>query len=185
MNLTGKLLIAMPGIGDPRFEHSVIFLCSHGEEGAMGLIINKVAPEVKLNNLLSQLDIPLEDEESGAQQIRFGGPVETQRGFVLHSQDYESSINSLNVPPGYGMTATLDILEDIAQGAGPEKMLIMLGYAGWGPGQLETEIIANGWLTAESSDALMFETADNEKWGAALATLGIDPLTLSASSGNA
>ncbi|MGR3622699.1 YqgE/AlgH family protein [Pseudophaeobacter sp.] len=185
MNLTGKLLIAMPGIGDPRFEHSVIFLCSHGEDGAMGLIINKVAPEVRLSNLLNQLDIPIEEEERGEQEIRFGGPVETQRGFVLHSQDYESSINSLSVPPGYGMTATLDILEDIAQGSGPEKMLIMLGYAGWGPGQLESEIVANGWLTTESTDGLMFETADAQKWGAALASLGIDPLTLSASAGSA
>lgn len=185
MDLTGKLLIAMPGIGDPRFEHSVIFLCSHSDDGAMGLIINKVAPEVQLGNLLEQLDIevvaPGKDEEA----IRFGGPVETQRGFVLHSQEYESSINSLSVPPGYGMTATLDILEDIAEGNGPEKLLIMLGYAGWGPGQLEAEIIANGWLTAESSDVLIFDTADAQKWGAALGSLGIDPLSLSASAGTA
>ncbi|WP_122072599.1 YqgE/AlgH family protein [Pseudophaeobacter sp. EL27] len=185
MDLTGTLLIAMPGIGDPRFEHSVVFLCSHSDEGAMGLIINKVAPEVQLSNLLDQLEIPVAEEGRGAEAIRFGGPVETQRGFVLHSKDYESSINALVVPPGYGMTATLDILEDIAQGSGPEKLLIMLGYAGWGPGQLEAEIIANGWLTAESTDALIFDTADSEKWGAALGSLGIDPLSLSASAGTA
>lgn len=185
MDLTGKLLIAMPGIGDPRFEHSVIFLCSHSDEGAMGLIINKVAPELQLGNLLEQLEIPVAEEDRGQEAIRFGGPVETQRGFVLHSPEYESSINSLVVPPGYGMTATLDILEDVAQGNGPDKLLIMLGYAGWGPGQLEAEIIANGWLTAESTDALIFETADSDKWGAALGSLGIDPLSLSASAGTA
>mgnify|MGYP001953318657 CR=1 FL=1 len=109
MDLTGKLLIAMPGIGDPRFEHSVIFLCSHSEDGAMGLIINKVAPEVQLGNLLEQLEIPVIAAGKGEEAIRFGGPVEVQRGFVLHSPEYESSINSLTVPPGYGMTATLDV----------------------------------------------------------------------------
>ncbi|MFC4218066.1 YqgE/AlgH family protein [Pseudophaeobacter arcticus] len=185
MDFTGKLLIAMPGIGDPRFEHSVIFLCSHTEDGAMGLIINKVAPEVQLSNLLDQLEIPVVVADKGKEAIRFGGPMEVQRGFVLHSPEYESSINSLSVPPGYGMTATLDILEDIAQGSGPQKFLIMLGYAGWGPGQLEAEIIANGWLTTESTDALIFDTADSDKWEAALGSLGIDPLTLSASAGTA
>jgi len=185
MNLTGKLLIAMPGIGDPRFEHSVLFLCSHSDEGAMGLILNKPAPDVQLDNLLEQLEIPVEDEESAALPIRYGGPVEPQRGFVLHSEDYASSVNSLSVPPGYGMTATLDVLEDIAQGEGPDKLLIMLGYAGWGPGQLEEEIVANGWLTTDASDALIFETPDAEKWGEALATLGVDPITLSATSGSA
>lgn len=185
MNLTGKLLIAMPGIGDPRFEHSVIFLCSHSAEGAMGLIINKVAPEVQLGNLLEQLDIEVAQDEFAQLPIRFGGPVETQRGFVLHSQDYESSVSSLAVSPGYGMTATLDILEDIAQGRGPDKTLVMLGYAGWGPEQLEGEIIANGWLTTDSTDELIFDTADQDKWGAALGSLGIDPLSLSASAGTA
>lgn len=185
MNLTGKLLIAMPGIGDPRFEHSVIFLCSHSADGAMGLIINKVAPEVQLGNLLEQLEISVTQDGAAQLPILFGGPVETQRGFVLHSQEYESSVNTLAVPPGYGMTATLDILEDIAQGNGPEKSLIMLGYAGWGPDQLEGEIIANGWLTADCTDALIFDTADHDKWGAALGSLGIDPLSLSASAGTA
>lgn len=185
MNLTGKLLIAMPGIGDPRFEHSVVFLCSHSVEGAMGLIINKVAPEVELGNLLDQLEIPISEETSAQVPIRFGGPVETQRGFVLHSQEYESSVKSLTVPPGYSMTATLDILEDIAQGNGPEQKLIMLGYAGWGPDQLEGEIVANGWLTTESTDDLLFDTADQDKWGAALGSLGINPLSLSASAGTA
>nr|WP_037255706.1 YqgE/AlgH family protein [Roseobacter sp. SK209-2-6] len=185
MNLTGKLLIAMPGIGDPRFEHSVLFLCSHSDEGAMGLILNKPAHEVQLGNLLEQLEIPVSEEQNAQLPIRFGGPVETQRGFVLHSEDYASSVSSLSVPPGYGMTATLDILEDIAQGNGPDKLLIMLGYAGWGPGQLESEIVANGWITVDANDTLIFGTPDEEKWSEALASLGIDPITLSATAGNA
>lgn len=185
MNLTGKILIAMPGIGDPRFEHSVIFLCSHGDDGAMGLIVNKTAPGVRLSNLLDQLDIEPQDDAYGRLPVRFGGPVETQRGFVLHSPDYESSVNSLAVAPGFSMTATMDILEDIARGTGPDRFLLLLGYAGWGPGQLEAEIALNGWLTAEADAALVFEMADSDKWGAALKSLGVDPLTLSSSAGHA
>ncbi|MDE4134261.1 YqgE/AlgH family protein [Phaeobacter sp. QD34_3] len=184
MDLTGKLLIAMPGIGDPRFEHSVVFLCSHSEEGAMGLIVNKTAPEVKLGSLLEQLEIKA-DPEAAALPVRFGGPVETQRGFVLHSDEYESRVNSLEIPGGFAMTATLDILEDIAEGRGPDKLTVMLGYAGWGPGQLEGEIVANGWLTAEASAELLFDMADLDKWEAALRSLGVDPVSLSASAGTA
>ncbi|MGR3760499.1 YqgE/AlgH family protein [Roseobacteraceae bacterium NS-SX3] len=185
MNLTGKLLIAMPGIGDPRFEHSVIFLCSHGDEGAMGLIVNKTAPGVQLSNLLDQLEISTRDAAQGALPVRFGGPVETQRGFVLHSSDYESSVNSLPVTPEFSMTATLDILEDIAKGTGPAQLLVMLGYAGWGPGQLEAEIALNGWLTADADAALVFGEEDPDKWECALKSLGVDPLTLSSSAGHA
>jgi putative transcriptional regulator len=184
MDLTGKLLIAMPGIGDPRFEHSVVFLCSHSDEGAMGLIVNKTAPGVRLGSLLEQLDIGA-DRDAAALPVRFGGPVETQRGFVLHSDDYASRVNSLAVPGGFAMTATLDILEDIAEGSGPRKTAIMLGYAGWGPGQLESEIVANGWLTAEASADLVFDMADLDKWEAALRSLGVDPVSLSASAGTA
>lgn len=184
MDLTGKLLIAMPGIGDPGFEHSVVFLCSHTDEGAMGLIINKSARGVLLGNLLEQLEISC-DEDVAAIPVRFGGPVETQRGFVLHSPEYESSVNSLSVPGGFAMTATLDVLEDIAEGKGPERSLVMLGYAGWGAGQLESEIIANGWLTADTDADLLFQMPDSEKWSAALKSLGVDPLTLSASAGTA
>ncbi|MDE4140276.1 MULTISPECIES: YqgE/AlgH family protein [Rhodobacterales] len=184
MDLTGKLLIAMPGIGDPRFEHAVVFLCSHSDEGAMGLIVNKTAPGVQLGSLLEQLEIEANTDVASL-PVRFGGPVETQRGFVLHSDDYHSRVNSLDVPGGFAMTATLDILEDIAEGSGPEKMVVMLGYAGWGPGQLESEIVANGWLTAEASAELLFEMDDLEKWGAALKTLGVDPVSLSSSAGTA
>ena len=118
MELTGKLLIAMPGIGDPRFDNSVVFLCSHGDEGAMGLIINKLAPGVALQTLMDQLEIDIEPAIASA-PVYFGGPVETQRGFVLLSDEYISTVNSLPVKPGFSMTATLDILEDIAEGRGP------------------------------------------------------------------
>ncbi len=169
MDLTGKLLIAMPGMGDMRFEHSVVFLCSHGPEGAMGLIVNKPAEDVRLSDLLSQLDIVPQPPERDM-PVHFGGPVESARGFVLHSTDYASSLQSMKVSDEFSMTATLDILEDIATGAGPKRALMMLGYAGWGPSQLESEIAMNGWLTADADPALIFATADADKWGAALKT---------------
>jgi len=185
MDFTGKLLIAMPGIGDPRFEHSLIFLCSHNEDGAMGLILNKTAPGVKLGDILEQLDIETADAPHAKLPVRFGGPVETQRGFVLHSADYESQVNSLVVNDAFAMTATLDVLEDVALGQGPAQLLIMLGYAGWGPGQLEDEIASNGWLTTDADPAIVFGEGDTEKWSAALKTLGVDPIVLSASAGHA
>lgn len=185
MDLTGKLLIAMPDIGDPRFDQSLVYLCSHTDEGAMGLIVNKTAPGVALRDIFDQLEIEGAHSQNGGIPIRFGGPVETQRGFVLHSAEYESSVNSLAVTEEFSMTATLDVLEDIADGCGPERYLIMLGYAGWGPGQLEAEIGKNGWLTADASHALIFDTIDGDKWVAALKTLGIDPIVLSASAGHA
>lgn len=185
MDLTGKLLIAMPGMGDIRFEHSVVFMCSHGNDGAMGLIVNKPASDVRLGDLLSQLEIASDNAEHRQMPVYFGGPVETARGFVLHSPDYDANLHSMRVNDAFRMTATLDILEDIATGQGPEQNLMMLGYAGWGPGQLEQEIAMNGWLTAEANSGLLFEVPDAEKWGAALKTLGVDPLSLSASAGHA
>ncbi len=182
MDLTGQLLIAMPGMGDPRFEHSVVFMCSHGEDGAMGLIVNKPA-DVKLAELLGQLEI--DGSSSVDAPVFYGGPVETARGFVLHSSEYASKLYTMDVPGGFGMTATLDVLEDIAQGRGPAKSLMMLGYAGWGPGQLEGEIGMNGWLTTEATQGLVFGVESAAKWSAALESLGVDPLTLSASAGRA
>lgn len=184
MDLTGKLLIAMPGMGDLRFEHSVVFLCSHGDEGAMGLIVNKPAEDLKLSQLLEQLEI--KPAPPGRDMVvHFGGPVESSRGFVLHSPDYTSNLQSMKISDEFSMTATLDVLEDIAIGSGPERALMMLGYAGWGPGQLESEIAMNGWLTTDASAELVFELNDVEKWEGALRTLGVDPLTLSASAGHA
>jgi putative transcriptional regulator len=185
MDLTGKLLIAMPGMGDDRFEHAVVFICSHNQDGAMGLIINKTAAEVRLADLFSQLEISPDPKSQGDIPIRFGGPVETQRGFVLHTPDYQASLNSLEVSGDFSMTATLDILEDIAVDKGPQRLLMMLGYAGWGPGQLEEEISLNGWLTADADDSLVFGIADPEKWSAALNSLGVEPVSLSSSAGHA
>jgi putative transcriptional regulator len=185
LDLTGKLLIAMPGMGDLRFEHSVVFICSHTDDGAMGLIINKPAEDVTLSDLLSQLDISAAPPERGKVPVHFGGPVESMRGFVLHSPEYDANLHSMVVSDEFSMTATLDILEDMAVGEGPDRALMMLGYAGWGPGQLENEIAMNGWLTADTDADLVFDLENARKWEAALNLLGVDPLTLSASAGRA
>lgn len=132
-DLTGKLLIAMPGMGDPRFAHSVVLMCAYSPEGAMGLIINKVTEELRLDNLLEQLSIP-KSPMARDLPVHFGGPVEHGRGFVLHDPSYESAISTLEVTPEFSMTATMDILEDMAQGLGPSDVILALGYAGWGPG---------------------------------------------------
>ncbi|MEO0918049.1 MAG: YqgE/AlgH family protein [Pseudomonadota bacterium] len=182
--LDGQLLIAMPGMGDPNFEKSVVFLCAHSKDGALGLIINKPSREIRFSHLIEQLDI----DAAGTQQdvrVHFGGPVESERGFVLHSSDYVADTATLKVSERFGMTATMEVLEDIAKGSGPSMALLALGYSGWGPGQLENEIMQNGWLTCDANDALVFGHDDDGKWEAALATLGIDPLTLSATAGNA
>lgn len=183
LDLTGKLLIAMPGMGDPRFMHSVVFLSSHSEEGTMGLIVNKPASGVSLSDVLDQLSS--ETQAAKHLGVHMGGPVETGRGFVLHTDEYRSAMATLRVDGGFALTATLDVLEDIAEENGPEKALLMLGYAGWGPGQLEREIAQNGWLTAEASRALVFDLPDADKWAAALKSLNIDPLLLSAAAGRA
>lgn len=184
LDLTGKLLIAMPSMADTRFAHSVILICAYSDKGAMGLILNKPSPDIRMSDVLEQLDI-LPNEAAAAMVVHFGGPVETGRGFVLHSQDYQSHLHTLAVPGGYGMTATLDILEEIARGMGPAKVLMMLGYAGWGPGQLEREIAQNGWLTADAHRSLVFDTPAAAKWSAALESIGVDPISLSATAGRA
>lgn len=184
MNLAGKLLIAMPGMGDPRFEHSVIFLCAHSDEGAMGLIVNKSAGNLEFGQLLQQMHIKLHE---GARQIHvhLGGPVENGRGFVLHTADYEAEGSTLKVDGRFGMTATLDVLQALAAGKGPEQSFLALGYSGWGPGQLESEIVANGWLTCDATEDLVFAAPNAQKWQKALGTLGIDPMALSATAGRA
>ena len=184
VDLSGQLLIAMPGMGDPRFEKSVIYMCAHSPEGSMGLIVNKPAPGLKMNDLLKQLDIPRGADRHN-KQVYFGGPVENGRGFVLHSTDYETSEATMKVDADFGMTATLDILQDMAQGDGPDQRILALGYAGWGPGQLENEIQQNGWLTCDANKDIVFAQDDDTKWVMALASLGIDPLLLSAEGGRA
>ncbi|WP_415922681.1 YqgE/AlgH family protein [Tateyamaria sp. SN6-1] len=184
MNLTGALLVAMPGMGDPRFERSVILICAHSHEGAMGLIVNKPAGGMQLGDLLDQLEISCATKLRSA-AVHFGGPVETSRGFVLHGAGYRSRLQTLDVTDAFGMTATLDVLEDLAIGQGPDPALTALGYAGWGPGQLEGEIARNDWLTAAGDPELVFGTDDDEKWLAAVRSLGIDPLALSGAAGRA
>lgn len=182
--IEGKLLIAMPGMGDPRFEKAVIFVCAHSEDGALGLIINKPTPELQFSSLLEQLGIDVGSPKRDI-RVHFGGPVEHGRGFVLHSGDYMSDSSTLQVSDAFGMTATLDILEDIARGSGPDSALLALGYSGWGPGQLESEILANGWLTCDAKQDLVFGNDDGTKWTAALKSMGVDALLLSSEAGRA
>ncbi len=184
MDLTGKLLIAMPGMGDPRFAGAVVLLCAYSDEGAMGLIVNKPVPEMSMRDLFEQLDLTQEGAPNRA-PLYFGGPVETGRGFVLHTEEYRSGLSSLKIGAGFAMTATQDILEDIAADRGPRAALVALGYSGWGPGQLEGEIAQNGWLIGEANEALVFETGAEKIWARALKELGVDPLTLSATAGHA
>lgn len=183
-NLVGKLLIAMPDMSDPRFANTVIYMCAHSEEGGMGLIVNKPQPDVKFAKLLEQMEIPV---SVGVRNVRvhYGGPVDQQRGFVLHSNDYASDNGTLDVDDDFRMTATLQVLEDLAKGEGPLVSMMALGYAGWGPGQLEYEIGQNGWLTSPPSDEILFGADNDGKWAAALKLLGVDPLLLSATAGRA
>ncbi len=184
IDLNGKLLIAMPGMSDPRFVSSVVFMCAYSDEGAMGLIVNKPADELQINDLLTQLEIP---KGNGSRDIRvhFGGPVEVGRGFVLHSADYDGGDATMDVDDQFGMTATKDVLEALANGTGPDVAMLMLGYAGWEPGQLENEIKANGWLVADASHEIVFGADSSTMWVAALKTLGVDPMMLSATAGRA
>ena len=182
--LTGKLLIAMPGMGDPRFEQSVIYMCAHSDDGAMGLIINKPSKDIQLKSLLDQLDLEISPDMTDM-RVHFGGPVETGRGFVLHSSDYTSVVTTLEVDDYFHMTATLDILEDMAQGKGPKERLMCLGYAGWGPNQLEGELAQNGWLICDADPTLVFGTPNPMKWGAALTSMGVSAHMLSAEGGRA
>ncbi len=185
MDLSGQILIAMPGMADPRFDRSVVLICAHSAEGAMGLIVNKPLEQLNFAGLLEHLDIPRAPERRDI-RVLFGGPVERGRGFVLHSSDWRRNRaeGTMVVPGGLEMTATLDILEALAQGQGPDKALLALGYSGWGPGQLEAEIARNDWLTSEAQEGLVFGE-EASKWSAALRGMGIDPLTLSAAAGRA
>ena len=181
--LTGHVLVAMPQMEDPRFSRSVVYICAHTPDGAMGLVINKLVDSVTFPDLLEQLDLESSTENDGI-HVHFGGPVETGRGFVLHSSDYVQDA-TLVINDDVALTATVDILKAMADGNGPNSSLLALGYAGWAPGQLETEIAQNGWLTCEPDPALLFDRPDPEKWEAALGVLGIDALALSATAGHA
>ena len=178
MDLAGKLMVAMPAMGDERFAKSVILICAHSDEGAMDLIINKPVPDFSFAELLSQLKITRRDTGRDI-RVHLGGPVERGRGFVLHSADYDGGTATTQVQGGFGMTTTLDVLEALANGAGPRQALLALGYAGWGSGQLEREIARNDWLVTDPAEDLVFATQDGGKWVGALRRMGIDPVSLS------
>jgi len=179
----GHLLVAMPGMPDQRFAKAVIYVCAHTDEGAMGLVINRPMRDISFPDLLAQLNL-VQTEPSVAVPIQFGGPVEQGRGFVLHSPDYMHEA-TLVVDGGVALTGTLDILQAIAEGHGPKECLLALGYAGWGPGQLDNEILENGWLTVEADPEIVFKVDLEQKWQSALAKLGIDLSLLSEEAGHA
>ncbi len=181
--LEGQLLIAMPSMGDERFQRTVIFMCAHSAQGAMGLVINRLAEQINFKDLLEQLEIEVLDFRHEI-QVHAGGPVETGRGFVLHTTDYFQD-STLQVSPEFGLTATADILKSIASGKGPHHSLLALGYAGWAPGQLDMEIQANGWLHVPADLNLVFGDELEAKWGQAVKKMGIDPSFLSMDAGHA
>jgi len=189
--LDGQMLIAMPGMSDPRFDRSVIFMCAHSDNGAMGIIVNKRAPMISFSELLERLDImPQENriklpDDVQTMLVQFGGPVEPGRGFVLHTSDYFSADTSLPIDERVALTATLDILRAIAGGQGPRRSLLALGYAGWAPGQLEDEIQRNGWLTVKADLDLIFEVPPEERYDAAMGILGVNAANLSEEAGHA
>jgi putative transcriptional regulator len=189
--LDGQLLIAMPSMSDKRFARSVIYMCAHSDDGAMGLIVNQRAPHISFAELLGQLSIE-EEGESAARRaglidldVHVGGPVETGRGFVLHSADYFAADSTLPIDGEVSLTATVDILKAIAGGKGPARAMLALGYAGWRPGQLEDEIQANGWLHCPSDLDLLFDRNLDQKYDRALSKIGIDPSHLVCDAGHA
>ncbi|MGH1403900.1 MAG: YqgE/AlgH family protein [Alphaproteobacteria bacterium] len=185
--LKGKLLLAMPSMGDPRFERAVVFICAHDKNGAMGLVINQTMPNVAFSDLVKQLklesDIKVDFEKLNL-PVMCGGPVESARGFLLHSSEFTRH-DTMNVDSSFGVTGTVDALKDVACGNGPEDLLFILGYAGWTAGQLDTEIQQNAWLVIDAIPELIFAGTADEKWARAVETLGIDPSMLSTSAGRA
>ena len=182
-SLTGQLLVAMPQMRDPRFTRSVIYMCAHNAEGAMGLVINRLVGSITFPDMLEQLGIAA--GEHGRQiKVHFGGPVDAGRGFVLHSDEYRHE-GTVAVVDGMALTATIDILKDIAGGHGPRRCLLALGYAGWGAGQLDAEIQANGWLTVPADAELVFEGDLDGKWERALGKIGVTRTQLSGEAGHA
>jgi putative transcriptional regulator len=188
IDLTNQFLIAMPGMADEAFEGSVVYLCEHNEKGALGLVINKPI-DIKLKNLFEKVELKLDHRRELAEQpVYFGGPVQTERGFVLHDgagtggSPYNST---LSVPGGLDMTTSKDVLEALADGSGPARVLITLGYSGWNAGQLEAELGRNGWLTVDADPAVIFDTPIEKRYDRAVGLLGIDPRMLSQEAGHA
>jgi putative transcriptional regulator len=191
INLTNQFLIAMPGMADGTFAGSVVYMCEHNEKGALGLVINKPI-DIKLKGLFEKVELTLERADLADEPVYFGGPVQTERGFVLHeplgSGDGEGGgpyNSTLQIPGGLEMTTSKDVLEALAHGAGPKKVLVTLGYSGWGAGQVEDEISRNGWLTVDAEPGIIFDTPAEQRYERALSLLGIDPRMLSQEAGHA
>jgi putative transcriptional regulator len=187
IDLTNQFLIAMPGMADDTFAGTVVYLCEHTENGALGLVINKPI-DIKLKNLFEKVELSLDREELAELPVYFGGPVQTERGFVLHErQGTETSVYSstMSVPGGLEMTTSKDVLEALSSGAGPKKILVTLGYSGWQAGQLEEELGRNGWLTVGADPTVIFDTPIEKRYDSALALLGFDPRMLSQEAGHA
>lgn len=192
INLTNHFLIAMPGLQDPLFEHSVVYLCEHSQRGAMGLVINKPC-DIDLKSLFDKVDLPLNRPDLKNASVFFGGPVQTERGFVLHEATFADHdqpeqpvyASTLAIPGGLEMTTSRDVLEAISSGSGPRKVLISLGYSAWGEGQLESELGDNSWLTVEADARLIFETPVAQRYAQALKLLGLEAWMLSPDAGHA
>ncbi len=187
IDLTNQFLVAMPGMADDTFAGAVVYLCEHSDRGALGLVINKPI-DIRLRNLFEKVELPLERSDLAEQPVYFGGPVQTERGFVLHeriggeSSPYQST---LEIPGGLEMTTSKDVLEAMAAGGGPRRVLVTLGYSGWGAGQLEDEIGRNGWLTVPADPQIIFDTPIDQRYDRAVRLLGIDPQMLSQDAGHA
>jgi putative transcriptional regulator len=190
IDLTNQFLIAMPGMADDNFAGSVVYLCEHNERGALGLVINKPI-DITLKNLFEKVDLSLDRAEQAdlaEQPVYFGGPVQTERGFVLHEKQGEGDVgynSTMSVPGGLEMTTSKDVLEALAGGVGPRKVLVTLGYSGWQAGQLEDELGRNGWLTVDADPAVIFDTPIEKRYDRALSLLGFDPRMLSQEAGHA
>ncbi len=188
INLTNQFLIAMPGMGDPTFAGSVVYMCEHTDKGALGLVINKPV-DIKLKNLFEKVELSLTREDIADSPVYFGGPVQTERGFVLHerlSEDGSPYSSTLSIAGGgLDMTTSKDVLEALAEGAGPKKLLVTLGYSGWRAGQLEDEIGRNGWLTVDADPQIIFDTPIDQRYDRAVSLLGFDPHMLSQEAGHA
>jgi len=184
--LSGKLLLAMPGMADPRFDRAVIAVCVHDENGAVGIGIGHKRAGMRFRSLLKQLDVDAGEAPDGP--VHHGGPVEPNRGFVLHSTDWGGQDTlQVNGAGGvqFGMTGTIDVLRAIAEGRGPSRWVVALGYAGWGEGQLDEEMTRHGWFAVDATEELVFETPADERWMAAFKAAGVDPRLLSSETGAA
>jgi putative transcriptional regulator len=183
-SLSGHFLVAMPGMSDPNFARGITFICQHNEEGAMGLVVNRLS-DFRLGDVLQQMHMPCQRAEVAAAPVLVGGPVQPERGFVLHASGSRAWDSSYRVNDGLTVTTSRDVLAAMAEGDGPERALVALGYAGWGAGQLEQELRGNAWLTVVADNRILFDTALSDRWGAAVALIGINPANLASYSGRA